>query len=142
MPEIIKQNAKVLSIKEPWASFIKEKFKYIETRCWETTYRGPLYIHAGKSKPTPKILADHKEMFDLLDYTDFDYGCIIAKCNLVDCKLMTEEFINEVKKNYNEYISGFYEPGRYAWILEDIEVLETPIPAKGWLGVWRYKETA
>ena len=31
---------KVLSIIEPWATLIKEKKKYIETRTWKTSYRG------------------------------------------------------------------------------------------------------
>ena len=41
---------KVLSIKEPFASLIKNKKKYIETRSWKTNYRGELYIHASLSK--------------------------------------------------------------------------------------------
>ena len=41
---------KVVSIKEPFATLIKEKRKCIETRSWKTNYRGELYIHAsGKS---------------------------------------------------------------------------------------------
>ena len=39
---------KVLSIKEPWATLIASKQKYIETRSWKTSYRGELYIHASK----------------------------------------------------------------------------------------------
>ena len=145
MPQTTKQNTintwNVLSVKEPWASAIKEgRFKFIETRSWETNFRGELYIHASKGKPTKQVQTDHKEIFDLLQDTDFDYGCIIAKCKLVDCVYMTEEFIEEVKKNPKEYVSGFYEVGRYAWILEDIEILETPIPAKGWLGIWKPKD--
>lgn len=39
---------KAISLLEPWASLIKEKVKYIETRSWQTKYRGELYIHASK----------------------------------------------------------------------------------------------
>lgn len=39
---------KVLSIKEPYASLIKNNIKKIETRSWKTNYRGKLYIHASK----------------------------------------------------------------------------------------------
>ena len=38
---------KVLSIKEPFASLIKSKIKFIETRSWKTNYRGEIYIHAS-----------------------------------------------------------------------------------------------
>lgn len=41
---------KVLTIKEPFATLIKNKVKYIETRSWKTKYRGELYIQAGLAK--------------------------------------------------------------------------------------------
>ena len=41
---------KVLSIKEPFATIIKEGKKKIETRSWKTSYRGELYIHASSTK--------------------------------------------------------------------------------------------
>ena len=56
---------KVLSIKEPWATLIASKQKYIETRSWKTSYRGELYIHASKkliNKKDEKI----KELLKLL----------------------------------------------------------------------------
>ena len=131
---------KALSIIEPWASLIKERVKHIETRSWQTKYRGVLYIHASKKKLTKSELAEHGELLGLLKDKDFQYGHLIAKCKLVDCRLMTAELISEVKKNHKEYVSGFYEVGRYAWVLEDIEVLETPIPVRGSLGLWAVEE--
>jgi hypothetical protein len=131
---------KVISLLEPWASLIKEKVKYIETRSWKTKYRGELYIHASKRKLTKTNLIKYKEQLNLLESTDFKYGYIIAKCKLVDCKYMDEELINEVQKNHNEYICGGYEIGRYAWILQDIEMLNEPIKANGQLGIWNYNE--
>ena len=41
---------KVLTLKEPFATLIMKKIKYIETRSWKTNYRGELYIHAGLAK--------------------------------------------------------------------------------------------
>lgn len=130
---------KVLSLLEPWASLIKENVKRIETRSWKTKYRGELYIHASKRKLTKKDLVTHSDQLKLLKNVDFKYGYIIAKCKLVDCKIMTEELIENVKHNNNEYISGVYKVGRYAWILENVEILESPIEAKGQLGIWNYK---
>ncbi|MNN77136.1 hypothetical protein D3C81_1935740 [compost metagenome] len=73
----------------------------------------------------------------LLKNKDFEYGHVIAKCNLVDCVYMTQEYIENLKNtNYTEYICGEYTVGRYAWVLENIEVLNEPIYAKGKLGVW------
>ncbi len=46
------------------------------------------------------------------------------------------EFIEKMKKNKNEYLTGVYAVGRYAWILKDIKVLDKPIKVKGHLGIW------
>lgn len=40
---------KVLSIKEPFATLIKDDVKIYETRSWKTNYRGEIYIHASKA---------------------------------------------------------------------------------------------
>ena len=53
---------------------------------------------------------------------------------------MDKEFVSKIKKNKIEYLCGDYKIGRYAWILSDIEVLKTPIEAKGMLGIWNYEE--
>lgn len=53
---------------------------------------------------------------------------------------MTQQYVENIKKNHpQEYVCGIYEEGRYAWILEDIEILQTNIPTKGHLGVWNYE---
>ena len=130
---------KVLTIKEPYATLIKRKIKYIETRSWKTNYRGQLYIQAGCSK-IDKDLKQHSELLELYKDIKLNYGNIICKCNLIDCVYMTEEFINQEKENnYNNFIAGDYKEGRYAWILDSIEEVE-PIPVKGQLGIWNYNK--
>jgi hypothetical protein len=129
---------KVLSLIEPYATIISMGKKYIETRSYKTNYRGELYIHASSTK-IKKEWANNKKLMDLLEGRKLNYGNIICKCNLVDCIYMDEEFINKIKKNHQEYICGIYEIGRYAWILEDIKVLDKKIPAKGKLNIWNYE---
>lgn len=130
---------KVLSIKEPFATLIKENQKKIETRSWKTNYRGIIYIHASK----PKINSKDKRiqgLLKLIPNINMNYGNIICKCILKDCIYMDENFLEQIKKDTQEYMCGEYKLGRYAWILEEIEVLETTIPAKGQLGIWNYEE--
>ena len=111
---------KVLTIKEPFATLIKNKVKYIETRSWKTNYRGELYIQAGVAK-IRKEVKERKGLSELYNEDELNYGHIICKCNLVDCIYMTEEFIKKEKeKNKNNFIAGHYEVGRYAWVLEDV----------------------
>lgn len=128
---------KVLSLMEPWGSLIKEKIKYIETRSWKTNYRGELYIHTSLKK-IPKKDERIQSLVNLLQDKDIKYGYIIAKCNLLDCIYMDESFVNKIKnENPIEFMCGEYAVGRYAWILQDIEMIK-PIEAKGHLGLWEY----
>lgn len=129
---------KVLSLREPFATLIKNGIKTIETRSWKTNYRGKLYIHASSTK-MPKEYKNNKELMALVNEEDLNYGTIICSCELVDCIEMTNEFVNDIKNNRkNEYITGKYSQGRYAWILKNIEVLDNPIEAKGHLGIWNF----
>lgn len=127
---------KVISLMEPWGSLIKEKKKYIETRSWKTNYRGELYIHTSSRKVSKKEQRI-QQLITLLEDSNFQYGAIIAKCKLVDCIYMENEWIQELKKQSPiEYLCGEYQVGRYAWILEEIESLKDPIWVKGHLGIW------
>ena len=129
---------KVLSLTEPYATLIKNGMKTIETRSWKTNYRGKLYIHASSTK-IPKAYKDNKELMSLVDINNLNYGNIICMCDLVDCVEMTDEFINDIKRNKkNEYLTGIYSNGRYAWIFKNIKILDKPIKAKGHLGIWNY----
>ncbi|MBE6160853.1 MAG: ASCH domain-containing protein [Firmicutes bacterium] len=131
---------KVLTIKEPFATLIKNGVKKIETRSWKTKYRGELYIQASIASIDKKIY-ERKELVKLIGNLEMGNGYILCKCNLVDCIEMTEDFINEIKSNnHQEYICGRYEVGRYAWILDNIEVLDKPIKVKGQLGIWNYEK--
>lgn len=127
---------KVLSLREPYATLIKEKIKTIETRSWKTSYRGELYIHASKTKMIKEDINNQKLM-DLVGDSELNFGYIICKCRLVDCVYMDKEFVHKMRENKNEFTCGIYSEGRYAWILEDIEVIDK-IPAKGRLNIWNY----
>ena len=126
---------KVVSIREPYASLIKDGIKTIETRSWRTKYRGPIYIHSCMSKH--KI----KDNVNKLIKSELKYGYILCKAELVDCIYMDEDFIEQEKnRDYNNFICGRYEVGRFAWILKNIEILDEPIEIKGQLGLWNYDE--
>ena len=125
---------KELTIREPFATLIKDKVKIYETRSWKTNYRGEIYIHAAKIRSKASNASIASTYLKSRENPEH----IICKCLLKNCIYMDKDFINEVKKNKEEYNSGHYEVGRYAWQLEVIEVLEEPIYAKGQLGIWNY----
>ncbi len=130
---------RVLTIREPWASLIGQGLKKIETRSWPTSYRGTLYIHAGKNI-IPKKDERRNKGLEYLKGGSLHYGEIFIRCQLTDCILIDEEFAEKVKKSDPiNYFCGNYKIGRYAWIIEDVSYI-SPIPATGHLSIWKYDE--
>lgn len=130
---------KALTIFEPWASLIASGQKSIETRSWRTHYRGELFIHAGKKKIT---LKEYPALAKVIQEQELPlhHGNLICRANLVDCIYMDETFIHEISLNSKEFLFGFYEIGRYAWVFEEVEKLPTPIPAKGNRSLWNCQD--
>ena len=128
---------KVITIREPYTTLIKEGIKQIETRSWKTNYRGKLFIHVAQKK-IPKDLLANEELMALVKNQEFSYGKIICECELEDCIYMDAEFIEKIKQNHQEFICGEYKIGRYAWIIKNIKVLDKEIIAKGKLGLWNF----
>lgn len=119
---------KVITIKQPWATLIAEGYKRYEFRSWKTNYRGELYIHAGKG-------IDKKAM-KKVEYLNLDYpqSKIIAKVILKDCVLLDEKIGKKIN-NENPLIYGYNSDG-YAWVLENIQKLNTKDTINGKLGLW------
>jgi len=80
-------------------------------------------------------------------------GAVVATCTLIDCVCMEEfrygpegnsigigKWTEMLAERPQERHFGDYQVGRYAWILEGVEMLrENPIPAKGALGLWEWE---
>lgn len=123
---------KALTIKEPWASLIIEKYKKYEFRSWKTKYRGKILIHAG--------LSVEKNMMQR--FKDYDIsikpGYIIGEATLTDCILVDENFNKELRAIDPIVYGRSNHAETYAWKLEDIVKYEKPISCKGKLGLWNY----
>lgn len=124
---------KVLTIKQPWATLIIQGYKRFEFRSWQTKYRGELLIHAGKGidKEAVKRLAKYLPK-------ELPQGKIIGKVNVVDCIKCNEEFKEMCQKENNEVYAKSTFAENYAWQLDNVEVFEKPIEAKGKLSLWEY----
>ena len=78
--------AKAISIQQPWAWLIVSGIKPVENRTWLTTYRGPLFIHAGKRVPPNEELREIELAYKVkINRADLTYGGIIGCAKLVDC---------------------------------------------------------
>lgn len=148
---------KALTLTQPWATLVAIGAKKIETRGWKTDYRGPLAIHAAKGYPKEaRRLAYHIEPFRTvlaqahciptqahgMTPENLPLGMVIATCTLINCRLITPESMefgaNGIMWTLDDQERAFgdYTPGRYAWLLADVQPLATPVPARGSLGLW------
>ena len=126
---------KTITIKQPWASLIRDGIKKYEFRTWKTSYRGKIYIHAG--------LGEDKEAIKRLNMNiDYPKGYIIAEAEIIDCIEVDESFKKKLKEeNENIYQGAINHRGKneYAFVLDNIKIIK-PIPAKGKLSFWEYKK--
>lgn len=122
-----------LSLIQPWAEAICLGLKHIETRGWGTAHRGPLAIHASA-----RINAEGKYMAASHVMLNLPLGCVVAVATLADCVKMRDG--DDWPLSEQEW--GFFAPGRWAWMLRDVQPLEKPVPAKGSLGLWPWTPPA
>lgn len=134
---------KVLTLQQPWATLVAIGAKKIETRSWSTKYRGMLAIHSGKKFQASQFKICYTEPFytvlteNGIHANNLILGKIIATCKLVDILQITKEFQSNLGlMEPKEFCFGDYAPDRFAWIIEDVKMLDNPIPAKGMLGLW------
>lgn len=153
---------RALTLTQPWASLVAIGAKKIETRSWPTRYRGPLAIHASARFPRscqdlcakPPFLGplagtyrqNRAGQFYLDEWLkNIPLGAVVAVATLVDCRptgvtLSTLPFGADwlPAEDSPEYAFGDFSPGRFGWLLENVQRLKPPIPAKGALGVWEW----
>jgi hypothetical protein len=117
-------DARVLTIRQPWAWAIIYGGKDVENRSWSTKYRGPLLIHAGSAfEPdgyeTVKQLASQAPP----PSAELIHGAIIGVVDLVDC--------------VRGLPSVWAVADQWHWCLRDPRPFHPAVPCPGKLGLWR-----
>lgn len=137
---------KAISLHQPWASAVAIGLKKYETRSRLTHVRGRIALHAAKRRTFDQMcMWDDFMQIDSIRFAfedtldlEFDmlpFGAIIATADLVDC---IPTGTAKPKLRYPELLLGCYDPNRFAWKLENVQRLKTPIPFKahqGWFEV-------
>lgn len=157
---------KCISLWQPHASLIAigeviEDAKIFETRSWATSYRGPIAIHASKTQAEAKSVWNNiqihrakpgvfpmgftraaDEVFSLFaarsglsewDFGQLPYGAIVCTAELVGI-YNTSALLPKLKGRVQFF--GDFSEGRYAWHLENVKMLKTPMVIKGQQGLW------
>lgn len=133
---------KIISLWEPWMTFMLRGWKKWETRSWAPSYRGPMALHAAK---TTKCLDDAELMLTAAgikgsifdpdppgfpqEKKDWPLGCIVAVAVLKDC-IPTEK----ANPSPQERALGDYSPERFAWIFENFRPVKA-LPFRGMQGL-------
>ena len=136
---------KALSLWQPWASLIAIGAKRIETRSWDTLYRGPIAIHAAKKWDKQLMDIARSFAFDSAlrprslavehsGSTALPFGCIVAHARLVRVERITHGYTRHLDPLEAEF--GNYTPGRFAFHFEHVQALQTPIPYRGAQGLF------
>ena len=110
---------KALTIAQPYADLIARGEKVIENRTWFTPYRGPLVIHAGKSKEWLESDDDRQGLV---------FGAVVAVADLYDCR--------RVEDLPPALMDNEHANGPWCWLLRNIRRVTPPIPHRGAQGLW------
>lgn len=132
---------RVLSLWQPWATLMAVREKELETRSWETLYRGHVAIQAAAKwnrdlaalcieQPFRAVLAKHGVTAD-----NMPLGKVVAVGRL-ESIIRTSEFNPHMSRAPHERDFGDYGPGRFAWVFKDVRRLLVPIPLKASQGLF------
>ena len=142
---------KALTVKQPWATLVAIGAKRIETRSWATRYRGLIAIHAAKGFPTRArefalgtARSDLEPVagqlgVDVLSELVLPRGAIVATAWLVEVVSTDDPDFDPQATGESQY--GNYGSGRYAWYFTDVLALPEPVPARGALGLWEWRQS-
>ena len=133
---------KAISLWEPWASLIRTGAKTWETRSWSTNYRGELLICASKAglpfyelnhllfcTPFQQGLAPligqelnfERVPCPSVKVMHLNFGKAVCVVNLTNCKKTEDLTLGQIER---EKFFGDYTPGRFAWKLDGLKVIE------------------
>lgn len=150
---------KGITLFQPWATLIARYYKRYETRSWETSYRGAISIHAGKTFQkdmltlyrydtvfAPIPANEHRGgEYRFPEATDLPRGKIIAIANLVDVQPALKVMASLDPHNpmtWDEREFGNWHRDTFAWKLECVRRLSEPIVYRGTQGLWNVKSEA
>lgn len=114
-----------LTIHQPYAALIMAGEQRVENRTWKTAYRGPLAIHASRSReelwrPAPPDMA---------------FGAVLGIVELLDCLRLAHAHSTALQARYPWLLGHRYTQGPYLWIVEVRERYAVPITARGHQGL-------
>lgn len=139
---------KVISLMQPWATLLVMGIKKVETRSWATNYRGEILIHASNkiSREAADFYynnAEFQKYRAMLPEDELEQGKIIGAVdivNVVKAKEWKWHNRNNAEDVEREKLLGDLSGERYAWVVKNPVMFKEPVPAKGALKIWDFKQ--
>lgn len=125
---------KAITVYQPYAYAIVAGIKQYETRPHRTNIRGRVAVHAAKGKLGLVTMAADMALPETMK---LHFGAVLGTVEIVDC-VPVEEILQTLTER--EKALGDYTPGRFAWVLKNPVMFNTPIEAKGKQGWWNWEE--
>lgn len=124
---------KALTVCQPYAHLIVRGDKLVENREWPTRYRGPLLIHAGKSRDwlVDGDLAHFREVGDPMVF-----GAIVGLADLIDVLPYERIRRGEFDSAYPWLRDHEHTRGTWCWVLSNVRRAQEPLPWRGAQGLW------
>lgn len=124
---------KALTICQPYAHLIVHGEKRVENREWPTPYRGPLLIHAGKSRDWMDF--DEEAEFSALG-DPLVFGALVGVAELSDVLHIDRILSGEYDARYPWLREHEHTNGTWCWVLDDVKRFSEPTPWRGAQGLW------
>jgi hypothetical protein len=142
---------KALTIAQPYAELIMRGLKPVENRTWGTNYRGPLLIHAGKSRGwMNNAFATYGDQLGERKPGEIKFGCIVGIATLayvctlqhLQHRVMYPHKFAPTRGaiNFQAIAENRHTQGPMCWILTDARRFETPIEYRGAQGLFDVDE--
>lgn len=127
---------KAITICQPYSHLIVIGEKHVENRTWNTPHRGPLAIHAGKSRAW--LNGDEHDS----QGRPHVLGAIVATCTLVDCVRIEDIEAGRLDLRFPQLRNRAHCFGPWCWVLADVKPLAVPIPWRGAQGLFHIPDEA
>ena len=134
---------KVLTLHQPWATFILAGLKTFETRSWWTSHRGLLGIHASLRRPVegwglldqPAIVEAAVQAGLSTNLDDYPVGQLLGTVQVLSCRQASPVFRPPTKL---EGLVGDWTDGRWVWELATPVAFDAPVALPGRQGIWHW----
>ena len=123
---------KAITICQPYAELIMLGQKRVENRVWRIDYRGPLLIHAGKSRTW---LDSYKPL-----PTHMDFGGLVGICELSGCFPAKVLRAKKGPREFWDLADHVHVEGPYCWVLEHVARFPGLIELRGQQGMFEVEE--